>query len=110
VRVTAIFKGMKLDWRMHNLVKLASGYTFKKLGKPIEKSWLNTFTVRSHDRVDKCKILFKEGIPEFVYSYTWLKSLENSSGIFNGSEAIDFLEKIIIEQNGKKRRRGKVNE
>ena len=108
--VAAIFKGMKLDHRMHNLVKLTSGYTFKKLGKPIEKSWLKTFTVRRHDRVSKCKILFKEGIPEFVYNHTWLESLENSSGIFNGSEAIDFLEKVIIEQNGKKRRRVKVDE
>ena len=100
----------KLELRMSNLVRLTSLYAFNKLKKPLEKSWLKVFTVRSHDRVDKCKILFKEGIPEFVYSYTWLKSLENSSGIFNGSEAIDFLEKIIIEQNGKKRRRGKVNE
>jgi hypothetical protein len=95
---------------MSNLVRLTSLYAFNKLNKPLEKSWLKVFTVRSHDRVEKCKILFKEGIPEFVYSYTWLKSFENSSGIFNGSEAIDFLEKIIIEQNGKKRRRGKVNE
>ena len=95
---------------MGNLVRLSSRYAFNKLNKPLEKSWLKDFTVRSHDRVEKCKILFKEGIPEFVYSYTWLKSLENSSGIFNGSEAIDFLEKIIIEQNGKKRRRVKVDE
>ena len=100
---------MKLDWRMHNLVKLASSYTFKKLGKPIEKSWLKTFTVRGHDRVSKCKIQFKEGVPEFVFSTTWLKSLENSSGIFDGSEAIDFLYDIITEQDGKKRRRTKVD-
>ena len=95
---------------MGNLVRLSSIYAFNKLNKPLEKSWLKTFTVRCHDRVEKCKILFKEGIPEFVYSFTWLKSLENSSGVFNGSEAIDFLENIIAEQNGKNRRRVKVNE
>ncbi len=100
---------MKLDGRMNNLVKLASSYTFKKLGKPIEKSWLKTFTVRGHDRVSKCKIQFKENIPEFVFSTTWLKSLEDSSGIFNGSEAIDFLSVIITEQDGKKRRKTKAN-
>ena len=100
----------KLELRMGNLVRLSSLYAFNKLNKRLEKSWLKDFTVRSHDRVEKFKILFKEGIPEFVYSYTWLKSLENSSGIFDGSEAIDFLEKIIIEQDGKKRRRVKVNE
>ena len=100
---------MKLDGRMNNLVKLASSYTFKKLGKPIEKSWLKTFTVRGHDRVSKCKIQFKEGVPEFVFSTTWLKSLEDSSGIFNGSEAIDFLSVIITEQDGKKRRKTKAN-
>ena len=100
----------KLELRMGNLVRLSSKYAFNKLNKPLEKSWLKVFTVRSHDRVEKCKILFKEGIPEFVYNHTWLESLENSSGIFNGSEAIDFLEKVIIEQNGKKRRRVKVDE
>ena len=97
-----------LDGRVDNIVKLSAKYVFKNLNKDLYKSWLREYSVRGHDRVDKCKIQFKEGLPEFVYSPSWLKSLENEIGTFNGSSVIDFICDIIRTQDSKmKSRRGR---
>ena len=97
-----------LDNRADNLIKLSAKFVFKNLNKQLEKSWLREYSVRGHDRVDKCKIQFKEGLPEFVYSPTWLKSLENEIGTFNGASAIDFICSIIRTQDSKmKNKRGR---
>ena len=50
---------VNLDNRIEHLVGLSAKHIFKNLNKPLHKSWLASFTVRSHDRVDKCKIQFK---------------------------------------------------
>jgi|TARA_B100000900_G_scaffold416054_1_gene448770 hypothetical protein len=99
---------VNLDNRVEYLVGLSAKHIFKNLNKPLHKSWLASFTVRGHDRVDKCNIQFKEGVPEFVYSPSWLKKLNNSEGTFNGSDAIDHLSEIIKDQDGKmKNKRGR---
>ena len=75
-----------LDGRVDNIVKLSAKYVFKNLNKDLYKSWL----------------------PEFVYSPSWLKSLENEIGTFNGSSVIDFICDIIRTQDSKmKSRRGR---
>ena len=97
-----------LDNRADNLVKLSATFVFKNLNKDLHKSWLREYSVRGHDRVDKCKIQFKEGLPEFVYSPTWLKSLENEVGTFNSESAIDFICDMIRTQDSKmKSKRGR---
>ena len=97
-----------LDNRANNLIKLCSTFIFKNLNKELHKSWLQEYSVRGHDRVEKCKIQFKEGIPEFVYSPTWLKSLENESGTFISDSAIDHINDLIRTQDSKmKSRRGR---
>ena len=97
-----------LDNRANNLVKLSATFVFKNLNKELHKSWLQEYSVRGHDRVDKCKIQFKEGVPEFVYSPTWLKGLENESGTFVSDAAIDHIVSIIRTQDSKmKSRRGR---
>lgn len=97
-----------LDNRADNLVKLSATFVFKNLNKDLHKSWLREYSVRGHDRVDRCKIQFKEGLPEFVYSPSWLKSLENEVGTFNGENAIDFICDMIRTQDSKmKSRRGR---
>ena len=99
---------VNLDNRIEHLVGLSAKHIFKNLNKPLHKSWLASFTVRSHDRVDKCKIQFKNGLPEFVYSPSWMKKLVNSEGTFNGSYAIEHICKIITDQNAKlKSKRGR---
>ena len=50
---------VNLDNRVKHLVGLSAKHIFKNLNKPLHKSWLASFSVRSHDRVDKCKIQFK---------------------------------------------------
>ena len=97
-----------LDNRADNLVKLSAKYVFKNLNKDLHKSWLREYSVRGHDRVDKCKIQFKEGLPEFVYSPSWFKSLENQEGVFNGGDAIDHIVSLIHTQDSKmKSKRGR---
>jgi len=97
-----------LDNRADNLVKLSTKYVFKNLNKDLHKSWLREYSVRGHDRVDKCKIQFKEGLPEFVYSPSWFKSLENQEGVFNGGDAIDHIVSLIHAQDSKmKSKRGR---
>ena len=97
-----------LDNRANNLIKLCSTFIFKNLNKELHKSWLREYSVRGHDRVEKCKIQFKEGIPEFIYSPTWLKSLENESGTFISDAAIDHINNLITTQNSKmKNKRGR---
>jgi len=97
-----------LDNRADNLIKLSVTFVFKNLNKDLHKSWLREYSVRGHDRVDKCKIHFKEGLPEFVYSPRWLKSLESEIGVFNGSSAIDFICDMIRTQDSKmKNKRGR---
>ena len=97
-----------LDDRANNLVKLSTKYVFKNLNKDLHKSWLREYSVRGHDRVDKCKIQFKEGLPEFVYSPSWFKSLENQEGVFNGGDAIDHIVPLIRAQDSKmKSKRGR---
>ena len=97
-----------LDNRANNLIKLCSTFIFKNLNKELHKSWLQEYSVRGHDRVEKCKIQFKEGIPEFIYSPTWLKSLENESGTFISDAAIDHINNLITTQNSKmKNKRGR---
>jgi len=97
-----------LDNRADNLVKLSTKYVFKNLNKDLHKSWLREYSVRGHDRVDKCKIQFKEGLPEFVYSPSWFKSLENQEGVFNGGDAIDHIVSLIHTQDSKmKSKRGR---
>ena len=96
-----------LDNRANHLVKLCAAFIFKNLNKELHKSWLREYSVRGHDRVEKCKIQFKEGMPEFVYSPSWMKKLINSEGTFNGADAIDHICKIITDQNSKlKSKRG----
>ena len=97
-----------LDNRADNLVKLSAKFVFKNLNKDLHKSWLREYSVRGHDRVGKCKIQFKEGLPEFVYSPSWLKSLENEVGTFNSASAIDFICDMIRTQDSKmKNKRGR---
>ena len=97
-----------LDNRANNLIKLCSTFIFKNLNKELHKSWLREYSLRGHDRVEKCKIQFKEGIPEFVYIPTWLKSLENESGTFISDSAIDHINDLIRTQESKmKSRRGR---
>ena len=97
-----------LDNRANNLIKLCATFVFKNLNKELHKSWLREYSVRGHDRVEKCKIQFKEGIPEFVYSPTWLKSLENDVGTFVSDSAIDHINDIIRIQDSKmKNKRGR---
>ena len=97
-----------LDNRANNLVKLSATFVFKNLNKDLHKSWLREYSVRGHDRVDKCKIQFKEGLPEFVYSPSWFKSLENQEGVFNGGDAIDHIVSLIHTQDSKmKSKRGR---
>ena len=97
-----------LDNRANHLVKLCAAFIFKNLNKELHKSWLREYSVRGHDRVEKCKIQFKEGMPEFVYSPSWLKSLENETGTFNGASAIDFICDMIRTQDSKmKSKRGR---
>ena len=97
-----------LDNRADNLVKLSAKYVFKNLNKDLHKSWLREYSVRGHDRVDKCKIQFKEGLPEFVYSPSWFKSLKNQEGVFNGGDAIDHIVSLIHTQDSKmKSKRGR---
>ncbi len=97
-----------LDNRANNLVKLCATFVFKNLNKHLHKSWLQEYSVRSHDRVDKCKIQFKDGLPEFVYSPTWLKNLENEEGTFISDTAIDHIASIIRTQDSKmKSKRGR---
>ena len=99
---------VNLDNRVEHLVDLSAKHIFKNLNKPLHKSWLASFTVRSHDRVDKCKIQFKNGLPEFVYSPTWLKSLENESGTVISDAAIDYINDLIRTQDSKmKNKRGR---
>ena len=99
---------VNLDNRVQHLIDLSAKHIFKNLNKPLHKSWLASFSVRSHDRVDKCKIQFKNGLPEFVYSPTWLKGLENESGTFVSDAAIDHIVSIIRTQDSKmKSRRGR---
>lgn len=97
-----------LDNRVDSLVKLSATFVFKNLNKDLHKSWLREYSIRSHDRVGKCKIQFNKGLPEFVYSPSWLKSLEDEVGTFNGSSAIDFICDMIRAQDSKmKSRRGR---
>ena len=97
-----------LDNRANNLVKLCATFVFKNLNKDLHKSWLREYSVRGHDRVEKCKIQFKEGIPEFVYSPSWLKNLENDAGTFVSDLAIDHISDIIRIQDSKmKNKRGR---
>ena len=99
---------VNLDNRVQHLIDLSAKHIFKNLNKPLHKSWLASFTVRGHDRVDKCKIQFKDGLVEFVYSPSWLKSLENSVGTFVADSAIDHLASIITAQDSKmKSKRGR---
>ena len=99
---------VNLDNRVQHLIDLSAKHIFNNLNKPLHKSWVASFTVRGHDRVDKCKIQFKNGLPEFVYSPSWMKKLSNSEGTFNGADAIDHLSEIIKEQDGKmKKKRGR---
>ena len=90
-----------LDNRANNLVKLSATFVFKNLNKELGKSWLREYSVRGHDRVKKCNIQFKEGLPEFDYSPSWLKSLENQEGVFNGGDAIDHIVSLIHAQDSK---------
>ena len=78
---------VNLDNRVEHLVDLSAKHIFKNLNKPLHKSWLASFTVRGHDRVDKCKIQFKNGLPEFVYSPSWMKKLSNSEGTLKSKMA-----------------------
>ena len=97
-----------LDNRADNLVKLSAKYVFKTLNKDLHKSWLREYSVRGHDRVEKCNIQFKDGVPEFVYSPSWFKSLENQEGVFNGGAALDHLVSLIHTLDSKmKSKRGR---
>ena len=97
-----------LDNRANNIIKLCATFVFKNLNKELHKSWLREYSVRGHDRVEKCKIQFKEGIPEFIYSPSWLKSLENESGTFISDSAIDHINDLIRTQDSKmKNKRGR---
>tara|TARA_A100001201_G_scaffold83494_1_gene74063 strand:- start:6810 stop:7109 length:300 start_codon:yes stop_codon:yes gene_type:complete len=91
--------------RIENLLKLSTSYAFKQLGKPLEKSWLKSYTYKQDARASKCSLRIKNGQPHFVFSGTWLNvACVNEDGTFNGSEAIDFLVDLIIKHDAKKRR------
>lgn len=95
-----------MNHRIENLLKLSTSFAFKQLGKPLERSWLKSYTYKQDDRASKCSLRMKNGLPHFVFSGTWLNvSCVNEDGTFNGSEAIDFLVDLIIKNDAKKRRR-----
>ena len=93
-----------MSHRIENLLKLSTSFAFKQLGKPLEKSWLKSYTYKQDARANKCSLRMKNGQPYFVFSGTWLESCKNEDGTFNGSEAIDFLVDLIIKHDAKKRR------
>ena len=64
-------------------MKLSTSFAFKQLGKPLEKSWLKSYTYKQDARANKCSLRMKNGQPYFVFSGTWLESCKNEDGTFS---------------------------